>query len=752
MKKSSCRVRSAGRSIGVLIAAGAAMAAQVPMAMAQEQSSASSLEEIVVTASRRAETLQDTALSVTVQTPADLAVGGLTSLQDVLDYSPGAVFSGGSAPTHNTITMRGVSQLTSSPTVGVYIDDIPIGSSTRNAAGAENLLDVMKAGMERVEIVKGPQGTSFGASSMGGLIRYVSGDPSLGSFGAHVSADLSSIAHGGSGQRYTGSLNAPIVNERLGVKLSGYYEDVGGFIDRLPSAVGGAAKDVNGYENQGGMLKLHGNLGDRFSVSLLGLYDETTFHGRNVVALNGTGPGGGPPFGLAAGPYDTDTAYSDDKSEFKVGGLTLRYEFGLADLISSTSYQERVVSSTTDLVEAFGPLIQLFCGCTVNNAPFTGAQSTDRFVQELRLVSTDTAKAAGKFQWTVGAVYSDEKSGNAQRLAGLPTNFLLLDVNIPSKLEELAGFADLTYFVTPDFDVSAGVRVGDIKASVAVTDGPEILLGDVPPTKIDDTVDTYSFSARYRPSDTLSLYARIASGYRPASANLPLQGASPIVETDTLWSYEVGAKGVAAGGRLSYDVTAWYLNWKNLQATVFVNGAMTGGNADSDVTAYGLESALHYSPTDRFAVTASAAYTDSTLDEDDTSAFGAVAGEKMPGVPEITWALRGDYTLPLANDGKVTFGAGMRYVGDRNAGFHGGTGANGATITPRIYNFVIDSTVVADLYVAYKRGPFGISLYGTNVFDEYGYSGGSARPGPIVRATTNVIQPQTIGATITWGF
>lgn len=180
-------------------------------------------------------------------------------------------------------------------------------------------------------------------------------------------------------------------------------------------------------------------------------------------------------------------------------------------------------------------------------------------------------------------------------------------MNIPSKLEELAGFADLTYFVTPDFDVSAGVRVGDIKASVAVTDGPEILLGDVPPTKIDDTVDTYSFSARYRPSDTLSLYARIASGYRPASANLPLQGASPIVETDTLWSYEVGAKGVAAGGRLSYDVTAWYLNWKNLQATVFVNGAMTGGNADSDVTAYGLESALHYSPTDRFAVTASAA-------------------------------------------------------------------------------------------------------------------------------------------------
>jgi len=732
---------------------GAAIAAQAPLAQAQE-AAAPQIEEIVVTASRRAETLQDTPLSVTVQAPEDFSEGGLTSLSDIINYSPGAVFSGGSAPTDNTITMRGVSQLTSSPTVGIYIDDVPIGSGNGQAAGAENMLDVMKAGMERVEIVKGPQGTSFGASSMGGIVRYISGDPSLDEFSARLSADLSTIDHGGSGQRYTGNLSAPIASGKMGVKVSGYYEDIGGFIDRIPESATGAAKDVNGYENMGGMIKLSGNFTDRFSGSLLGLYDETTFHGRNLVPLDG-----GPPFVLAYGPYDTDTARSDDKSDTKLGGLTLKYRFDAAELISSTSYQERIVSSTVDLVADFGPLVELFCGCTVDNAPFTGSQSTDRFVQELRLVSTGAEQAAGNIEWTAGAIYSNEESGNRQRLAGLPTNFVLLDVNIPSELEEYAAFGDLRYYITDDFDVSAGARIADVRASVAIDDGPEILIGDTPPTEINDTIDTYSFSARYRPTDSLSWYARIASGYRPAAANLPVRDedgnnvASPIINTDTLWSYEVGAKGIAAGGQLGYDLTAWYVSWKDLQARVFVNGVMTGGNADSDVTAYGFEGALKYSPVDHFVITASTAYTDSTLDNDETSAFGAVEGEKMPGVPEWSAALRADYTVVLASSSEVSFGAGLRYVGDRNTGFQGGTGSDGSTITPLINNFVLADQTVTDLYIGFKHGRFGASVYGTNVFDEYAYSGGVARPAVgFIRATASVIQPRTIGATLTYDF
>jgi len=735
---------------GALAACGAGLPA---VSAAQDKGSAQQIEEIIVTASRRSESLQDTPLSVATFDPNELAVGGLTKLSDVLDYTPGVYFSGGSAPTHNTISMRGVSTFTSAPTVGTYIDDVPLGSSSGKADGAGLVIDAMKAGIERVEIIKGPQGTLYGASSMGGIVRYVTADPSTSDFSASISTDFSLTDHGGSNQKYTGRLSAPLVQGRIGLSLSGYYEDVGGFIDRIPQSASGAAKDVDGYENYGGLAKLGVNITDRFSGSLLAMHDKVSFNGRNIVALDG-----GPPFVPANGPYDTDTAYSIDTSKFDLVGATLNYEFDFANLISSTSYQEREVLSTTDLVADFGPLVALFCGCTVNNAPFTGSTTTDRFVQEVRLVSKAAEKAAGNFEWTVGGIYSKEESGNGQRLAGLPTNFLLLDVNIPSTVEETAAFANLTYFLAADFDLTIGARVADVKASVEVVDGPQILLNNVPPTTVKDTVDTYSFSARYRPTDNLSFYGRIASGYRPAAANLPLiqngQNAAPaIVKSDTLWSYELGAKGYAADGLFSYDLAAWYIKWKDLQSTIYVNGAQTGGNAASNVTAYGFEGAFTWAPSDRFRMIGSLAYADSTLDSDETLSFGAVAGENMPGIPAWTYALRASRDFKFGDSVDATVNAGLRYMDDRDTGFEGGTGANGQPITPLIFNFVAEDHVVADMSLELTRGKLSGSLYATNLFDKYAYSGGSARPAAgFIRATANVIRPRTVGFTLNYKF
>jgi hypothetical protein len=186
---------------------------------------------------------------------------------------------------------------------------------------------------------------------------------------------------------------------------------------------------------------------------------------------------------------------------------------------------------------------------------------------------------------------------------------------------------------------------------------------------------------------------------------------------------------------------------------VFVNGVQTGGNADSDVTAYGLEGALTYSPLDDLVIRASAAYTDSTLDDDETAAFGALAGENMPGIPEWSAALRADYAVRLGSDTRLSFGGGVRYIGDRDTGFQGGTGSGGATITPLIYNFVAEGHAVTDLSIGLERGRVSGSIYATNVFDEYAYSGGTARPAAgFIRATASVIQPRTVGATVTVKF
>jgi iron complex outermembrane receptor protein len=336
---------------------------------------------------------------------------------------------------------------------------------------------------------------------------------------------------------------------------------------------------------------------------------------------------------------------------------------------------------------------------------------------------------------------------------------LLLDVNIPSKLEERAFFGNFTYYITSNFDITVGARVAEIDASVEVVDGPELIINDTPLTKIDDTVDTYSFAMRYRPADDLSLYARVASGYRPATANLPIldeNGNSfvpAIIETDTLWSYEVGAKGSFLDGKVSYDTAVWYLNWKDLQARIYVNGVQTGGNANGDVTAYGFEGAIHYTPVQDFILSASLAYTRSTLDNDETSAFGAVDGENLPLIPKLTAALRASKTFSLGANAKANIDLGLRYIDEQDTGFEGGIGKDGSAITPRIVNFDIEDRFVADLNIGFEFGNFGVSLYATNLFDEYGYVSGSARPQlNFIRATASVAEPRTIGGIIKYKF
>ncbi|MEZ5897767.1 MAG: TonB-dependent receptor [Parvularculaceae bacterium] len=703
---------------------------------------------ITVTASRRSQSLQDTPLSVTAVKPDELATSGLTKLREVIEFAPGVNFAGGASPIANTITMRGVAQSGRATTVGVYIDDVPIGSSNSFASGPSLMFDAVQGDVERIELIKGPQGTLYGSSSMGGVVRYITKDPSTDGFEGSLKADLSGTRKGDFNQIYSGRLAAPIVKDKIGVSVSGYYDDFGGFIDRTAGSPTGAAENVDAYEAWGIYAKLVANPTDNINSSFLFAHTDLYSTGANSVALQG------PPFSLADGPYLTDEGLNDLNDEFTLYAGTLNFDFGFASLVSSTSWQKRENSNSADLVATFGSLVELLSGSaagSVTSAPFTGLTHTERFVQEIRLTSTDNDKV----EWTIGGIFSDEDSSNIQTLEGQPINFVALDVDLGSELKELAGFGNLTYYFTPNFDLTAGVRVAKIKSSVALTDGPGIIVADIPETTSDDVVDTYSFTARYRPSEDLSLYARVASGYRPENANLPLldamgnNAAPAIIATDTLWSYEVGAKGDLAEGALTYDFAGWYIKWKDLQAVTFVNAATTGGNANSDVTAYGLEGSLTARPASGFSVITNFAYTHSTLDDDETAAFGALAGENLQLLPKWTASVRGSYDFAITSSLDGFINAGLRYVGDRDTGFEGGIGADGSTITPRIANFTLENYVVANLSAGIRKGPATLSVYANNLFDEYAFTGGAARPivGG-VRAGANVLQPRTIGAVL----
>tara|TARA_E500000305_G_C4029789_1_gene244319 strand:+ start:21291 stop:23528 length:2238 start_codon:yes stop_codon:yes gene_type:complete len=738
-------------TMAAAIAACAGALAVKPALAQQDAGNLAAIEEVVVTASRREQSLQDTALAVTATNPEQLANSGLVRMREVIEYSPGVHFSGGGVPTGNTVTMRGVAQLGRISTVGMYLDDIPLGSSTSFAAGPTLQFDGVQGDIQRIETIRGPQGTLYGSSAMGGVMRYITKDPSESNFEASFSGELSNVAHGDTSNAINGRVAIPIIEDRLGLSLAAYREDWGGFIDRIPESPSGAGSNVDAYERSGVYAKLNARPTDRLFGSLLLVDSRTESDGSNLVALDG------PPYQLANGRYHSDAGENMLEDDFTIAGLTLKYDFDGAQLVSSTSWQDRSNSNASDLVADFGGLIDLLEGNTpgtTTSALFTGEIATERFVQELRLDSSGSEE----LEWNVGVFYSSEDSSNIQHLLGKPTNFLALDVDLASGLDELAGFGNVTYYLSDNFDIGAGVRVARIESTVGLTDGPQLIVANLPESTSLDNVQTYSFTARYRPSDDLSLYARAASGYRPENANLPLldangnNAAPPTIETDTLWSYELGAKGIAAGGLLGYDVALYYIAWDDPQVLAYVNGAQTGGNANTSVTAYGFEASATLAPTDRLSITGALSYTHSTLDSDETAAFGALEGEELPMLPEYTASLRANYDFTVASYDAFLTG-GVRYVGERNTGFEGGRGSNGTIITPLVVNFPVDSYTVADLGIGVRAGGFTTTLFANNLFDEYGFTGGSARPGVgSVRATANVLQPRTFGVRLAYEY
>jgi outer membrane receptor protein involved in Fe transport len=691
------------------------------------------VEEIVVTASRRAQEVQDVPASVAVVDPQAFAAGGVTSLSGVLKYIPGVNFNDDGAPGQGSITMRGVANIFSTPSVGIYLDDIPYGSVTAFAEGANFALDSLLGNVERVEVIKGPQGTLFGAASMGGSLRYITKEPSLTDFNGRFATDLSSTQQGGFNQLYKAGVDVPIVSDKLSLGVSGFYQDNEGFIDQALRA----EKDINDAELKGGQATLLFKPTDAFKVKLNYMDQKFDFSEQNNVPFDITT--GQPLFGR----YQQSTAPGGQPTaiEYKLSGATFEYQADWATATLASSYQEFSQNAVLDLTRFFGPLVDQQTGDPpgTNTVPLDQIISTDRWAHEFRLTSANNEH----LEWLVGLYYTKEESSNFQKAIGQPSGFNLVTQQFPSDYKEKAVFGNVTYYFTPQLDATLGARFSSNDMSVLFT-GTGFLAGPALPRQtVSDDVQTYLLNARYRPSDDLSLYVRVADGYRPASANLPLLDPNtgdvislPFVRADSLWSYEVGAKGKLAGGAVGYDVAIYRIKWEDMQVFQSLGGVNVGANADSDVTANGVEATLTFQPTSALNLVATAAYARSELDDDDPP-LGGASGEQLPGIPEWTFSLSGDYTFMLGSlDAFV--GGGLAYQDSRKTSFNG----RGA-IAPENTNFTVGDYTTVDLHTGVKFGRYKLSLYATNLFDEYGFQ----------RATTvgtqgnaTILRPRTIGA------
>jgi outer membrane receptor protein involved in Fe transport len=350
--------------------------------------------------------------------------------------------------------------------------------------------------------------------------------------------------------------------------------------------------------------------------------------------------------------------------------------------------------------------------------------STDKFSEELRLLSPQNQT----FEWLIGGYYTNEDSKIAQKIlaveagtdtvaTGIPT---LADVSLPSNYKEFALFVNATWHITSAFDLSFGARTSrnDQEAS-EVGNGP-LAGGHVAfeNLKSSETPFTYSVSPRFELAKNSFVYARVATGFRPGGPNVLPPGVpegTPLTyKSDKLTSYEAGWKTTGSNGKYSLDLSAYYLDWKDIQLFAVVNGFGINGNGGTAVSK-GAEFTLGFVPTGGLSFSLNGAYTDGRLTKDTDPIVGGLDGDPLPYVPKWSFGLSGDYEWKAGKEWTLLVGGGIGYVGERTFGF--------VSREPGGSLRKLDSYTTVDLHAGAYFGQWSFELYGKNLTNEMGVTG-----------------------------
>lgn len=698
-------------------------------ATAQTSTDVSVLEEIVVTAQKFEQKLSETPLSVTAISARNLEALGATQFKDFASTVPSLTFTT-SGVGATQVNLRGVTTGNNiSPTVGIYVDEVPYGSSTAFASGAQLALDVGLFDVSRIEILRGPQGTLYGASTMGGLLKYVSITPDPTAFAATVRAGVASTEGGAVGYDGAAAVNAPFANDKAAVRLSGFYTHDGGYVDNLANG----QDDVNEASVFGGRADLLVKSTENLTLRLTAFAQNID---RDGVASSD--------FNLATGrPIDGELEQRRLRAEpfeqdFRLVSGTLSYAFDGAELTSISSFQTVDSQAFTDVSAFFVPALAAN-GIVLGSIDVEKRNETDKFTQEVRLSGTGPV-----LDWSIGAFYTDEDSDQFQTLhASLPDGAVfpvnLLTVNLPSTYQEYAGFGTLTWHLTEKVDLTGGLRYAHNSQDFEqIGSGP--LVFSVPKRTVSDSVSTYLATLRHRASDNLTSYLRYATGYRPGGPNVVLNDlngqplASPAFDADKLRSYEGGIKASSSDRRFSIDAAVYFIEWDDLQINAVRNGLGVVDNAAA-AESQGAELTLTLVPTPGLTLVGAFGYTDAQLSEDAPD-LGGLDGDRLPDTPKFTAAFSGDYGFQVA--GREAFvGTTVRHVTDRVTSYDA---------SPGVPQYELPDYTTVDLRTGLQFGDSRLQLFVKNAFDERGQlsavTGFSALGGP---AWVSLVQPRTIG-------
>ena len=730
---------------------GQAAAASAAAASAPASGEAETVQRVIVTANKREQAAIDVAASVAAISADRLSLGGATRLEDFAAQIPGLsvieVTRGQMA-----VVLRGISTgaLQSTPTTAQYIDEAPVGSVNAYAAGATLTPDLDPADLQRVEVLKGPQGTLYGAGAVGGLLRYVTAPADTERFSGVVSLGGNKVSEGGYGSNERVAINVPLAKDVLGLRVSAFNRNEAGYID---NPVDGK-RNVNTANTRGGRVALDWKLDSDWSVKAWALTQKLKAdgYGSEDVVAAGLTP-------LTGDLQRSTWAPEPQTMSLDLANATVKGHVGDFDLVSSTTWQDTDSHAYTDVTRADTLLLQIIFG-----TPGLGVQSdaqikTRRVSQELRVSSSafhDT------LDYDVGMFFTNEDSSydldaSSPFLIATGQTFptpKLADISIVSKYQEVSAFGNATWAVSPTFDLMSGLRFSQDKQHFDQDYVPTIASPAAALVVQDVTQQhsTWMLGARYKPVATTEVYLRAASAYRPGGPSALPPGVLPNGNTsfkpDNLISYELGYKSEFLAGKASIEAAVFATEWKNIQLQTNAQGPtiayayfINGGTAKSD----GAEATLIWVPLSGLTLRANGAYTDARLTAD-APAAGGIAGDPMPYTPKWSGSVGGDYNFALASY-RAWVGATVNFMGSRHSDFSEHKDVDLPSYTTLNANAGMDiRDCRVSLYVRNIADKRGIN-YATPAGDQVTGLNPTGNP-----YTATVIQPRTFGVDLAYSF
>ncbi|MFN7164742.1 MAG: TonB-dependent receptor [Hyphomonas sp.] len=773
-----------------------AMLAMAPAAVAQTTDDTEARQKtVIVTATKRDATIQDVPFSINAQTAEDIARTGAANLEDVARSVAGLSIQN-LGPGQSQVAIRGVSagqivrdQPGVKEQVGVYLDESVISLSLFTP-------DIDLFDLNRVETLRGPQGTLFGSGSVGGTVRYITNQPVLGSQEGSLEANVNTISDGGTGGHLKGMVNLPL-GDNAALRAVGYHTEYAGWIDAIGPAAG---EDVNSGNRTGGRLALTFQPTDTLTITPRIIYQEIGTDGFNrAEAFNWLS-------GTASLPDNTQYLLRSEEfsDETMIADLTASLELGTLTLTSVTSFIDRDILVSRDasaLTQSVSSDLGYDPAAFALPSNLRDVTAYESITQEVRLSSNYD----GRYQWLGGVFYSQNDRDYNQRLPtpgydaftdaalgagtsaavanGFPADSPF-NSDLSYSLTQWAVFGEASYDVTEKMTVTAGGRFYDFEEDRTISSGGLFANGD---SNVQDTTSSDGFTPRvlvsYDATDTITLNAQASQGFRLGGVNDPLNvplctpqdqlifGGFQAYGDEKLWNYEAGLK--AQTGTVTFNTAAFYTDIQDLQVTLDAGSCSSRivFNVDKAHTA-GLEAELGWSPAPGldFSLSASVleAKFDSTVRDGGGNVIGGIEdGNRLPSVPELQLSAAGTYRWTPNWFGADAFVSGsVQHIGDRytqpsdqlpTQGLPGATGLALGALTgfenpQTLVDLNLDAYTTVNISTGLEFADWSITAYVNNLTDEDADLSFNRERGGRARLAYHVNQPRTFGITLRKSF